>query len=267
VAAAWSVNDLPATPGRNTDEILAGATVGDLSALLIGGVEPADLADPDAALAAIRAANFVVSLELRHSSVTELADVVFPVAPVTEKSGAYLNWEGRIRPFEPALTSNAASDHRVLQILADELGVDLGFRTAHQARAELAGLAIWDGERPAPTTTSANAASPQPGEAVLAGWRMLLDAGRLQDGEPHLAGTARPTVARLSTSTAASIGAVEGDYLRVSTARGSISLPLEISEMADSVVWLPLNSVGSAVHQELGVTIGAVVSIEREAAS
>jgi NADH-quinone oxidoreductase subunit G len=29
------------------------------------------------------------------------------------------------------------------------------------------------------------------------------------------------------------------------------------------VVWLPLNSPGSAVHQQLGVTEGAVVSIER----
>jgi NADH-quinone oxidoreductase subunit G len=267
VAEAWSVNDLPAAPGRNTAEILAAAESGDLAALLVGGVEPADLADPDAALAGVAAAKFVVSLELRHSAVTELADVVFPVAPVAEKAGAYLNWEGRIRPFEPALTSNAASDHRVLQILADELGVDLGFRSAHQARSELSGLAAWAGERPAPRTTSDHGAELQPGEAVLAGWRMLLDAGRLQDGEPHLAGTARPAVARLSASTAAGIGAVEGDHVRVSTDRGSITLPVEISEMADSVVWLPLNSVGSAVHQDLGVTVGAVVRIEREAAS
>jgi NADH-quinone oxidoreductase subunit G len=47
----------------------------------------------------------------------------------------------------------------------------------------------------------------------------------------------------------------------VSTARGSIVLPLEITEMADGVVWLPLNSPGSAVHRELGVTTGAVVTI------
>ena len=33
--------------------------------------------------------------------------------------------------------------------------------------------------------------------------------------------------------------------------------------MPDRVVWLPLNSPGSAVHQQLGVTAGAVVSIGR----
>ena len=31
--------------------------------------------------------------------VTQVADVIFPVAVVTEKSGTFLNWEGRPRPF------------------------------------------------------------------------------------------------------------------------------------------------------------------------
>ncbi|WP_237079725.1 PE family protein, partial [Mycobacterium tuberculosis] len=42
-------------------------------ALLVGGIEPADFADPDAVLAALDATGFVVSLELRHSAVTERA--------------------------------------------------------------------------------------------------------------------------------------------------------------------------------------------------
>ena len=64
----------------------------------------------------------MLSLELRESAVTERADVVFPVAPVVEKGGAFMNWEGRIRPFEAALQTNATPDRRVLQFLADELG-------------------------------------------------------------------------------------------------------------------------------------------------
>ena len=49
---------------------------------------------------------------------------------------------------------------------------------------------------------------------------MLLDDGRLQDGEPHLAGTARTPVVRLSAETASAIGAADGDNVTVSTARG-----------------------------------------------
>ncbi|MGH3678493.1 MAG: NADH-quinone oxidoreductase subunit G [Mycobacterium sp.] len=263
-AAAWHTTDLPDAVGRDTTGILAAAGRGELGALLIGGVEPADLPDPDAALAAIDAAPFVVSLELRESAVTDLADVVFPVAPVVEKGGSFINWEGRIRPFEPSLDSNAAPDLRVLQTLADEIGVDLGLPTAAAAGEELARLGWWGGPRPNPPDVAADGgAQPAKGKAVLAGWRMLLDAGRLQDGEPYLAGTAREPVARLSAATAAEIGVAEGELVTVGTDRGEVILPLAITDMDDRVVWLPLNSPGSAVHQQLGVTSGAVVSIGR----
>jgi len=89
----------------------------------------------------------------------------------------------------------------------------------------------------------------------------MLDNGRLQDGEPHLAGTARKPVVRLSKDTAAEIGAAEGETVTVSTPRGSISLPLVITDMPDRVVWLPLNSPGSAVQRQLGVTPGSIVKI------
>ncbi|BBZ74709.1 NADH-quinone oxidoreductase [Mycolicibacterium anyangense] len=266
LTAAWHIDAIAAEAGRDTDAILTAAADGHLDALLIGGVEPADMSDPHAALAAIEAAGFVVSLEQRESAVTALADVVFPVAPVAEKAGSFTNWEGRIRPFDPALASNAFSDLRVLQTMADELGADLGFRTADQARAELLGLGVWDGERAAvPQVPPTPAPTLDSGEAVLAGWRMLLDDGRLQDGEPYLAGTARPPVVRLSAATAAGIGAGEGEPVSVSSGRGAITLPLAITEMPDGVVWLPLRSPGSAVHEQLAVTTGAVVQIEREA--
>ena len=53
---------LPENPGRDGTGILTATLAGDLDTLLIGGVEPRDLPDPDAALAAIRTAKFVVSL-------------------------------------------------------------------------------------------------------------------------------------------------------------------------------------------------------------
>jgi NADH-quinone oxidoreductase subunit G len=264
VAAAWNTTALPAGPGRDTAAILAAAAAGELRALVIGGVDPQDLPDPAAALAAIEAAPFVVSLELRESAVTERADVVFPVAPVAEKAGSYLNWEGRLRPFAPSLQSNATPDLRVLQTLADELGIDLGFSSAAAAGEELAQLGWWGGAvPPSPAVAGGAAPTPGPGEAVLASWRMLLDAGRLQDGERHLAGTARPPVTRCSATTAFEISAAAGDLVTVSTDHGSISLPLEITDMPDRVVWLPMNSPGSALYPQLSATAGGIVRIER----
>ncbi len=215
-------------------------------------------------MAALRATPFVVSFELRESEVTELADVVFPVAPAVEKGGAYLNWEGRIRPFEPALRTNAIPDLRVLHYLADEIGVDLGLTGPEAADTELARLGTWSGSRAAaPSAVPGPAPAPGPGQAVLASWRLLLDAGRLQDGEPYLAGTAVSPVARLSPATAAELGVTSDDPVTVSTDRGAITLPLTVTEMPDRVVWLPTNSPGTAIHRQLGVTAGAVVSIGR----
>ena len=157
-----------------------------------------------------------------HSAVTDLADVVFPVAPVVEKAGSFVNWEGR----DPAVRAVAARtqcrppDLRVLDTLADEIGIDLGLPTA-AAAARGTGRAGQLGRQPRPSRAGRGAArrrrSPGQGEAVLTGWRMLLDSGRLQDGEPYLAGTARTPVARLSAATAAEIGAADGDSVTVST--------------------------------------------------
>ena len=142
------------------------------------------------------------------------------------------------------------------------MGVYLGVSTVEVAREELSGLGTWDGKHGAePQISAPQPPQPGSGEAVLTGWRMLLDEGRMQDGEPYLAGTARKPVVRLSADTAAEIGAADGDEVTVSTPRGSITLPLTITDMPDRVVWLPLNSPGSAVHRQLGVTIGSVVKI------
>lgn len=263
VAAVWNVPDLPVGSGSDTAGVLTAAASGAIGALLVGGVDPNDLPDPRAALAGLDAADFVVSLELRHSTVTDRADVVFPVAPVAEKSGSFVDWEGRVRPFETALPrTGALPDLRVLDAIAAEARRPLSLPDVAAARAELDRLGPWQGAR-VPMSGTAPSATPEPGpgEAVLAGWRMLLDAGRMQDGEPFLAGTARPPVVRLSADCAAELGVREGDPVTVATDRGSVTLPLAITDLPYRVVWLPICSPGSEVYRQLGAQIGDVVRI------
>jgi NADH-quinone oxidoreductase subunit G len=262
VARAWNVADLPATPGRDTAGIIAAALDEKLDALLIGGVDPYDLPDPAAALAALEATPFIVSLEQRVSPITDRADVVLPVAMVTEKAGTFVNWEGRGRPFEVVLrVPQVMTDLTILVAVADLMEVGLGLPDQEMARSELSRLGAFKGSRPGfPSVAPAVPGVPGPGEAVLATWRMLLDAGRLQDGEPYLAGTAKTPVARLSAATAAEIDA--DGKVTVVTDHGEITLPLEITDMPDRVVWLPANSPGSAVHRDLRAQAGGVVKIQ-----
>jgi NADH-quinone oxidoreductase subunit G len=291
VARAWGVAALPEAPGRDTSQILA-ATSSDVDALVVAGLDPGDLADPQAALAALEAAPFVVSLELRPSAVTDRADVVLPVAAVAEKTGTFVNWEGRPGPFGVALdVPGIRSDLHVLGRIADEMDVHLGLPDAEAARRELAALGSWPGRRPAgpaeiePTTegtapgrtatgraatrrraTGRGASEPTrpeagPGEAVLATWHQLLDTGSLQDGEPYLAGTARATVARMSAATAAEAGTADGGRVTVATDRGSVTVAVRITAMPDRVVWLPTHSLGCEVRSELGAGHGTLVTL------
>ncbi|MFB6807321.1 NADH-quinone oxidoreductase subunit G [Streptomyces sp. NPDC056387] len=267
VATAWGLDELPHRYGRDTGQIVEAAAGGELSALLIAGVEIADLPDPARALVALQEA-FVVSLELRPGQVTDHADVVFPVAAVAEKAGAFINWEGRVRPFEAALKPEqmtrrlAPADARVLHMLADAADRPIALPDVHAVRRELDALGPWAGER-ASEQSADTAPLPRPGagEAVLAGHRLLLDQGLLQEGDDALAGTRHEASARLSAATAAETGVKDGDVLAVTGPAGSVELPLRITEMPDRVVWLPLNSTGHGVLADTGAHPGTLVRI------
>ena len=263
VAEAWDVVGLPDVPGRDGAGILRAATTGSINALVVGGVDAADLASAHSEEALAK--TFVVSLDFRPSSVTAVADVVLPVAPHAEKGGTFVDWEGRPRTFEAALDSAAQSDYRVLDMLASEMGAFLGTRTLAEVRREMTKLGPATGERAAaPTVQVGDLPSAGTGQLVLATWHHLLDRGSLQDGEPFLAGTAARAFARVSAVTAESFGLVDGDTVTVSTVAGSVSAPVAVTAgMVDHVVWLPTNSDGSTVRAALGAVAGDVVTVTK----
>ncbi|GGW80188.1 NADH-quinone oxidoreductase subunit G [Streptomyces lucensis JCM 4490] len=268
VAAVWGLAELPARYGRDTHQIVEAAAAGELSALVVAGVEVADLPDPARAREALAAVGFLVSLELRPSEVTEHADVVLPVAAAAEKAGTFLNWEGRVRFFEAALKPEqmtrrlAPTDARVLQMLADAMDVHLGLPDLRTTRAEIDRLGPWEGARASdPTEPAGVLPRPAVGEAVLAGHRLLLDQGVLQEGDEALAGTRHAARARVSAATAAEVGIADGGLLTVTGPAGTAELPLQITDMPDRVVWLPLNSAGAGVASDTGAQPGSLVRI------
>ncbi|MDF3143333.1 molybdopterin dinucleotide binding domain-containing protein, partial [Streptomyces sp. T21Q-yed] len=76
-----------------------------------------------------------------------------------------------------------------------------------------------------------------------------------------LAGTRHAAHARVSAATAAEAGVKDGDLLAVTGPAGVAELPLQITEMPDRVVWLPLNSVGGGVASDTGALPGSLVRI------
>jgi NADH-quinone oxidoreductase subunit G len=268
VEAAWGA-PVPTAPGRDALAILQAAADGALAALVVGSVDPLDFPDPVLAERALERAGFVVSLELRQSAVTDFADVVFPVAAPVEKAGRYVDWEGRRRPFDLTLRTGTITDAEVLDALADELDVRLGVRTVPAVREEILRLGLAGSRPAAPAVRPVEAPIPGAGQALLATWHELIDGGRMMDGDPNLAGTAKPPRAILGPVTAAEVGVVEGGQIAVGTDTGTLVLPVEIADVPDRVVWVPTNPAGTpsrAVRATLRATTGAVVRLSNASA-
>jgi NADH-quinone oxidoreductase subunit G len=262
VASAWGTPLLPETPGRSTSEILESAnTPGGLEAVVIGGVDAADIS-ADALSQLLN--TFVLSLEVSHSAITAIADVVLPVAAVVEKQGTFIDWQGQVRGFEKAIeAAQTRSDVRILSMLADELGTPINLPSVSATAREIESLGTWDGAPSKFEATSAGSTPRTEGtSAILNSWRLLLDLGTLQEGEANLAGTARTASAHISATRAASLGINNGDQVRISSERGSLILPANIVDIADDSVWVPRNSLNSQVIPALGFSSGVVTVVK-----
>lgn len=255
---AWGVTELPEAIGKSTSEILNALDKspredGALDAAVIGGIDPMDISAN--ALSQLLH-TFIVSLEISHSAITAIADVVLPVAAVVEKSGSFVDWQGRARSFEKGIEeSSARCDLKILSALADEMGRPINLPSVKATTREIEALGEWNGAKPTflPTQNSNSSSG-----LTLSSWRQLLDLGSLQEGEVNLAGTARKSLAHISENLASKIGVTSGGSIRISSELGSITLPVEITQMADDQVWVPRNSMDSQVIPNLGFVRGSV---------
>ena len=232
-AAIWGVGQVPETAGRDVESMVAAVEKRELTAMVLGGVRFDDL--PAGGEAAVRALGFLVVLDTHAHELLEHADVVFPVAAAPEKSGTYLNWEGRERSSQRAVRTPLMSDGRVLASLADELDVFGLPRESAALSAQLTEFSGWEGARSeAPAVEPVE--PPAGAGLLLATWRPLLESTVMQEGEPYLAATARPQEVWLSATEAASLGAEEGHLVTVTGDRGSVTAPLVVTDVADGTV-------------------------------
>jgi NADH-quinone oxidoreductase subunit G len=122
-----------ATPGSDADALCAQGMVSPQTgnqmpkAFVLHNVEPeADCAKPAETLAALKAAQFVVSLSIfQNRDALAYASVILPIAPFTETAGTFVNMEGRVQSFNGVVKplGNARPAWKVIRVLANMLGV------------------------------------------------------------------------------------------------------------------------------------------------
>ncbi len=268
VQAAWGADQLPAQSGRDAAAIIRDVASGSVEALVTAGIQAEDFADPDAVLAAVSAAGFVVSLEQRRSEIADRADVVLPVALIEDQVGTFINWEHRERPVALVNeeTTSPMTDVRVLAALADALGSDLGMRTPTQARLAFDEISDGSGNADtlpveAPATTDAGS-----GNFVLSSWRLLIDDAAGLDGATALLETAPAPSVRLAPADATGLGVADGQAVTVRVGGTTFTAPLTIvPSMVPGVVWVPGNTRNS-VNSGLVAAAGTRVEVTGGAA-
>jgi NADH-quinone oxidoreductase subunit G len=114
---AW---DMGFRPAENLIETLGKAQI----AYVVAADPVQD--EPEAA-EALKACDFVVVQDLFMTSTAELADVVLPAAPFTEREGSYTSGERRVQRFYPAVTGKpgARADFAIAAQLAERLGIEM----------------------------------------------------------------------------------------------------------------------------------------------
>ncbi|MEW6313147.1 MAG: NADH-quinone oxidoreductase subunit NuoG [Pseudomonadota bacterium] len=134
---AWLAGAVPGTQGLNAAAMLAQPR----QAYILLNVEAElDSHDPQAALAAMRAADMVVAMSAYKHAALDYADVLLPIAPFTETAGTFVNTEGLVQSFNGAVQplGEARPAWKVLRVLGNMLGVaGFDYDSAEQVRAEV----------------------------------------------------------------------------------------------------------------------------------
>jgi formate dehydrogenase alpha subunit len=101
--SAWHTALSP-TPGLTVTEIVDGALMGTIKALVVMGENPL-MSEPNLAHAqhALEALDFMVCIDIFMNETSEIADVILPSASFAEKDGTFTNSDRRVQRIRQAL--------------------------------------------------------------------------------------------------------------------------------------------------------------------
>jgi NADH-quinone oxidoreductase subunit G len=122
---------VPQQGGLGLDAMLEGARDGDIELLYLLGADELDTSQTGDA--------FVVYQGSHGDRGARFADVILPGAAYTEKSGTYVNTEGRVQTTQRAVfpPGDAREDWTIIRALSEKLGAKLPFDSLAELRVRL----------------------------------------------------------------------------------------------------------------------------------
>ena len=225
---AYLAGAVPGKGGKSAAAMLAEP----LKAYIVLHAEP--LLDTDngaQAVAALKAAEFVVALTAFASDAREWADVMLPIAPFTETSGTFVNAQGTPQSFKGTVAPHGQTrpGWKVLRVLGNVLHL-AGFddETSESVRDSVLSGGV---SSRLSNQIDVGLASVTAGQGPLGALQRVTDlpiyrSDALVRRAPALQESAasRAPAARMHAQTLASVGCVAGDAVRVKSATGSVTL-------------------------------------------
>jgi formate dehydrogenase major subunit len=139
---AWNAK-LPTNVGLTIMELVDGLENGKVKALVIMGENPV-ISDQDSGHVkhALKAAEFLMVVDIFPTPTTELAHVVFPGCSFAEKDGTFSNSERRVQRVRKAIDppGEARVDWSIFQEVANRLGYPMNYQSAEEVFTEITQL-------------------------------------------------------------------------------------------------------------------------------
>lgn len=239
----------------------------ELKAVVLLGLEPsADLANPQAAKAALAKAGTVIAMTAFDSAeLREVADVLLPITPYSETSGSYINAEGTLQSVQAAVRplGDARPAWKVLRVLGNLLNLDnFYFNSSEEVLGEAvpanfaAQLNNATTVAPAVTSLFTPAVERLADVAIHSSDAIVRRAPALQLTQD----AKRAIKLGVPSSLFMQLGLKEGDAVKVSQSGLSVTMPAtEEKALADGVVRL---SAATSVSAQLGSMFG-LLTVER----
>jgi len=274
--------------GKGTEEIRAALESGELTTLVLFGVDPLrDFPDTAAWDAALTAADNLIVFSTFENATTAKADLVFPLETHAEKDGTITHPDGRLQRVRPSAgrPGDIRPNWGVLAEISLALGHDTGIDSQPSAfaalteaipfyagitDADIAGRGIRWQEGPGASNLSRGAGSPgTPGEsrpgdpapdALTLGTYRDLWAGPITELNPPLKFLAPRQRVELSPADAESLGLSNGDTVQVGQNDSAVEASVQIRERVEQGVCFLIE--GTAEGNANGLLNGSPVSVE-----
>lgn len=259
------LGDRLSSPGLDALQVVNRAAREGWDYLHVAGADPASKFSKKLWQEARAKLNFLVVQDLFLTATAQQADVALPVLNFAEKSGSFVNIEGRVQRLQPgkAIPADIYSDGDILKQIADRLNLSLQLDARFAEAIESHYISF---PKPQTVAEATPAAPTQEGalRATLA--PALFDRGVRMQHNPRTVQLSNEPRARIHPFEAAKRGLQNGDLVRLYVDKGaSVQTTVKLDKkVADRTIVLPIGYPELPVH-ELSVNLlnGFEIQIEK----